>query len=105
MPAMWGWACRSAASSPPFPPPISATVPAPEKSSAAMMGAPWARVSFATLRVEHRALLGVRAAPVPDAHAEHLLEGRLARLDAGDEIGPGAPILLDHDLNFLSEAG
>ena len=69
-----------------------------------MMGARLGEGLLRHISVEQCALLGVHAAPVSDAHAEHLLEGGLAGLEAGDELGPRLPILLDHDLNFLGEA-
>ena len=53
--------------------------------------------------VEQGALLCMLAPANRNAHAEDMLEGRLAGLEVRDEIGPGLPILLDHDLDFLGE--
>ena len=41
--------------------------------------------------------------PVPHVGAEHMIEGRCAGLQGRDEIGPGLPVLLDHDQDFLAE--
>jgi hypothetical protein len=54
--------------------------------------------------LEQRAVLAVQRPPIRNAHAEDMPEGRRAGLEVRGEIGPGLPILFDHDADFLGEA-
>ena len=82
---------------------MSAMRPTPERSSASTIGPALAKVSLGEIGGEHVAAAKVLVPPVPHVGAEHMIEGGFAGLQGRDEIGPGLPILLDHDQDFLAE--